>query len=183
MFNLKNVEDMENLEKLTGLLKINNVKKINLVTELIDLIYLDNIDSISNEKIPKSIVKKASIIVVDNEIFNETYLIDIFNYSLGKIIKENNIEKISDLIDIYYIDDFKVKECLYNKNHNLVENPNLTDLSKHDFEMHYLKPCVIFLSPELDDIYVVKEFISVIMESTLYYNINDFISHVLTIKP
>lgn len=137
----------KNLEEL---LKVHGVKHITSLEEIKTYFEFEGVSS------PISVTKKNTIIITDNEIFNETYLIDILNVVFAEY-PENFKNKE---IELLYIDSFDIRlKAVYKQFAEEFElNNDGSESYKRDFEKFKLQPCIICIVPEeIEGLYIFKE--------------------------
>lgn len=137
-------------KKLEELLKVHGFKHVNSLEEVKNYFVFETGSN------PVSTTKKTTIIVSDNEIFNQTYLIDILNTVFTEY-PENFKDKEFDLV---YIDSFDIRlKAIYRQFIEEFElNNDGTEEYKREFEKHKLQPCIIcIVPPEIDGLYIFKE--------------------------
>ena len=145
----KKLDQSINLDEL---LRINNITKIQNVRELFDINDLDS------DKMPKILVTKASIIIIDNSIFNTTYLIDLFNEFINK---NQNSDTPIDLneINIYYLDSIveRLKIANIDFSFDIDKLSEMSESEIENIEKSQLAPSIIFLNPNINHMGIVNE--------------------------
>ena len=115
---------------LADLLKVKNFKKVENFSDLSK--YFD-VNILDEDGTPKIVTEQKTIILMDNEDFNETYLIDVFN----KTFEDTNLEHV----ELVYIDNFDVRKQLVAKD---IEQGTI---DKKAYEKTYLTPCMMLINP------------------------------------
>jgi len=111
------------------------IKKITKFEELSKYFDLTNLDK---DRSPKITCDRKTVMVFDNEKYNETYLIDIVcNY-----LKDHK-RLIDGNVDFIYIDDFLVRMYLFAKK----AYEQNTQMDKSTFEKNYLNPGIMVIDP------------------------------------
>ena len=143
---------------LEQLLNLNGIKKITSIDGLMD------IENLDEDKMPRILTIRASIIVFDNSIFNSTYLLDLINDFINENQISDNPLNMTD-VDIYYCDS--VLERLR------VTRPDISGIKELDevggdisklhpafiekIEKNLLHPGFIFINPNINHIGMAEE--------------------------
>jgi hypothetical protein len=128
-------------QNINDLLQKYKIKKINSLDDLKG--YFD-IDELDDDSSPIIKCQKITIIIFDNERFEETYIIDLINKYLDKNTVEN--------IEFCYIDDFDIKRKIL-----LPEISETKKYDKHEFELRYLHPAIMKIIPKENNIFIIRE--------------------------
>lgn len=147
------VENVITLESLLSEYKIKHITSFEEIMKIIDLSILDKNNS------PKIVTDSKTCIIFDNNLFNETYLLDIVNDFI-----KNHIESEDNWLDIckinfIYVDDFYTRIKLFNPS-KFADFSNEAELSPEEttmFEKSLLVPNVMFINPEKNSIDVLEE--------------------------
>lgn len=144
------------MEKIdNSLLEKLNIQKVESLEVLFNS--LINLNDLDENLMPKIVTEKTTLVIFDNEDYNETYLIDLVKNYL-----ENN--KISDKIEIKYIDnlDIRLKIFAPKIQMQLFDNKN-NPTKRKEIEKANAIPAFMLILPKTNSIEIVKEsFISVL---------------------
>lgn len=138
-------------KSLQELLEVNNIKIVSNFTEIEKLFDLNDLD---DEGTPKIICDKKTLIIFDNSLFNETYLIDVFN----DFMEQNPHFFGEKELDILYVDNLEIKLKLMSPQFFLEGNEVPTDYdSISELEKELVPPTLLTINPEKDFICLFPE--------------------------
>lgn len=153
MENTKNISE-EALPTLNEMLNQLNAKRIEKFEDFSPLFNVGNL--IDGQ--PEIVTKRPTIIIFDNEIFNNTYVVDLFLLPAAKYAEE--IKNV----DFYYCDDIKVRTMLFRPEMRFTDDDLVDELLRRKIERDLIVPSVMFIIPE-------KEIIGIQVES-MFLTIN-----------
>jgi len=128
-----NDEVVTTIEQLMQKYGFKRIEKFEDFKNLFDVTNLDEDNS------PKIITTKKSLLIFDNQNFNETYLIDLIN----QYFDESMINIPSLNIDFFYIDAPLVRAELFTPNIIEEEYDTIDNL-----ERNFLVPTIMIINPE-----------------------------------
>lgn len=122
-------------------LKYHQIEKIKSFDELNQYFDLKNLDE---DNTPKICATKNVCLIIDNENFNETYLIDLVNQLIDEF------PKLKEDVIFRYIDKFEIKK-------ELIAPSSTDDKVRATFEKVELTPRFIIINPGKEEISEFKE--------------------------
>ena len=132
-------------QTLDELLKKHNISKINNSVELKNHFNLDLLDE---DSVPAVITKEKTIIIIDNEDFNETYLIDIVNECFDLFLSGDRGKDIK----LLYIDNFDLRCLIFNIVPDIRKLKTIEE--RKAFEKVNLVPSFIIINPNREDMQI-----------------------------
>lgn len=158
---------MEN--KISEILSKHNIEYLDNLDNLKKYFDIDNLDG---DKTPKITCEKNVVIICDNIIYNETYLIDFAKHFLSDEYKSNLVKDVK----FVYIDNFDVRKQLLapSKDLDMVTGTDEEDI-KHNFEKTFLRPCIFVVN-------AIENELSMFMENITPFVNKDFESMLTVTK-
>lgn len=135
---------LEKALKLFGIEKIDNAEKLK---SLFDLNHLDE------DFVPKIVTDKNTLIIFDNEDFNEAVLLDLINEYLVSKCKEKKYKPAQ----IFYINKLEIRLMLFQKDLK-IDGIDLSLIPKRkELEKTKLNTSMITINPSKSEINVFEE--------------------------
>lgn len=139
------------MENLNSTLEQLSIIKIDTLEKFFEIVNLNELDE---DLQPKIVTKDKSLIIFDNEDYNETYLIDLIKNHL-----ENN--KVSESIKIFYIDKLEIRLKVFapkklTEFEGLLFDVQNQPINRKDYEKG-LNPGFMIIIPKNNTISIFKE--------------------------
>lgn len=132
---------LSDVEKLNELLNKYDILHLTKKEELINYFDVTELDA---DNCPLITCEHKTVIFTDNELFNETYLIDVINEFLSNPTFKN-------IVDFVYINDFDIRK------HIICNSRDIEDMTKQQFEKTYLPPYIFTLNPDTNEFLSFRE--------------------------
>ena len=133
-----------------------SIHKIQQITEFEKIEKLFDINDLDNEMVPKILTDTKTILIFDNQDFNEATLIDEINKALNYF----KLELI--YVNIFYINDIKIRTKLFQKDIEFSEIEN-----KKFFEKEFLSPTILTINPKSNELLKFEEKFTILSEQVI----------------
>jgi hypothetical protein len=121
----------QNNKTLEDLLSVFSIKHIDNETDLLKVIDYNKVTLNNGPTINNT---RPAIIIIDNQNFNENYLLDIFNVCFDNFKDNQNFKNI----DLFYLNSIELKSKLLKINIEGIDDKNYA-------EKEYLRPSFFFI--------------------------------------